>query len=386
MSALKFGSFMLPKVITPAWPVIACDQYTSRPDYWTAEEKRVGSEPSSLRLICPEAFLPEADGRMADIAEYSRKYAKDVLKEYSGGVLVTYAGAGGSRTGLVCLADLECYDYKSGDSLIRATEGTVAERIPPRLAVRETSVLDVSHVICLIDDPGFTVIEPLEGKGEPLYDIELPSGGRLSGRLITDISSVSAALGALERFAAASGKPFVLVGDGNHSLAAAKALYEKYKTAGDRRAAAARYALVEIENVRSGGVKFFPIHRVVYGDPFVTERLERELSGDGCVTVLSGGARRRVPAPAEPAEAYAAVQAVIDASGAAVDYIHGDGELERICAERRDATGIFMPPLDKAGLFGYIAAHGCLPRKSFSMGEAEDKRRYMECRLIGGGR
>lgn len=383
MSALRFGRFMLPRCNISYWPVIACDQYTSRPEYWMNEDKRVGDMPSSLRLICPEAFLTEADKRMADINACSRDYAERVLKEYNGGVLVTRTGKRGSRCGIVCLADLECYDYSSCGSLIRATEGTVTERIPPRLAVRESSVLDVSHVICLIDDPGKTVIEPLEGKGELLYDIQLSGGDRLEGRLISDKESVSDALDRLQEQASEEHRPFVLVGDGNHSLAAAKALYESYKRSGDERAASARYALVEVENVRSDGVVFLPIHRIIYGMPGLAGRLE-SLGGGGHITLVRGDECIEVRAPSEPAEAYASVQSIIDESGAEVDYIHGDDEIRRICGERTDALGILMPPLDKSGLFDYIALHGVLPRKSFSMGEAEDKRYYMECRLIDG--
>lgn len=383
MSALRFGRFMLPRCNISYWPVIACDQYTSRPEYWMNEDKRVGDMPSSLRLICPEAFLTEADKRMADINACSRDYAERVLKEYNGGVLVTRTGKRGSRCGIVCLADLECYDYSSCGSLIRATEGTVTERIPPRLAVRESSVLDVSHVICLIDDPGKTVIEPLEGKGELLYDIQLSGGDRLEGRLISDKESVSDALDRLQEQASEEHRPFVLVGDGNHSLAAAKALYESYKRSGDERAASARYALVEVENVRSDGVVFLPIHRIIYGMPGLACRLE-SLGGDGHITLVRRDECIEVRAPSEPAEAYASVQSIIDESGAEVDYIHGDDEIRRICGERTDALGILMPPLDKSGLFDYIALHGVLPRKSFSMGEAEDKRYYMECRLIDG--
>ena len=380
---LCFGRFMLPRGDVSRWPVIACDQYTSRPDYWKAESARVGAAPSSLRLICPEAFLGEAEERIKDISRVSREYASGVLEERTGGVLVTRTLAGGVRSGLVCLADLECYDYKNGGSLIRATEGTVAERIPPRLAVRRGSVLDISHVICLIDDPDGTVIEPLAGKGGKLYDVSLPDGGRLEGRAVTDTAGVVGALAALREKAEREGRPFVLVGDGNHSLAAAKALYEEYKAAGDERAVSARYALVEVENVRSDGVVFLPIHRVVYGMPSVAETLS-SMPGGGSVTLVRAGERVAVSAPADPAEAYAEVQRIIDESGAETDYIHGDAEIERICASRSDAVGVLMPPLDKAELFPYIAAHGVLPRKSFSLGEAEDKRYYMECRLIDG--
>ena len=382
---LCFGRFMLPRGDASDWPVIACDQYTSRPEYWEAEDRRIGCAPSSLRLICPEAFLGEAEARLEGISRASREYAESALKEYRGGVAVTRTLPGGvKRRGLVCLADLECYST-SGEPLIRATEGTVTERIPPRLAVRRSSVLDVSHVICLIDDPDRTVIEPLFGEGEELYDVALPDGGRLEGRLVTDTAKASAALDALMAGAEKSGLPFVLVGDGNHSLAAAKALYEEYKAAGDERASSARYAVVEAENVRDDGVVFLPIHRIVYGMAGIKNELAARLGGDGYVTVMCGDVKERISAPSDPAEAYAAVQKIIDESGAKVDYIHGDGEIARICASDGEAVGILMPPLDKSKLFSYIAAHGVLPRKSFSLGEAEDKRYYMECRLIDGG-
>lgn len=382
--ALTFGEFMLPRAeYADKWCVVACDQYTSRPDYWEAEDARIGGAPSTLRLICPEAFLGEADARMSGIAAASREYVDKALRMLEGGVLVTRTTSCGVRHGLVCLADLEKYDFSLPSSLIRATEGTVVERIPPRLAVREVSVLDVSHVICLIDDPARTVIEPLVGRGEKLYDVALPDGGRLEGRLVRDTAPVLSALTALESAAEKAGRPFVLVGDGNHSLAAAKALYEKYKAAGDPRAGRARYALVEAENLRSDGVTFLPIHRVVYGCPDMLSYLESGLSGGGKVRVICGGAERDIAAPSDPADAYSAVQRIIDESGASVDYIHGDEELRRICGERSDALGVLMPPLGKDMLFSYVARRGVLPRKSFSLGEAEDKRLYMECRYIG---
>ena len=215
---LCFGRFMLPRGDASDWPVIACDQYTSRPEYWEAEDRRIGCAPSSLRLICPEAFLGEAEARLEGISRASREYAESALKEYRGGVAVTRTLPGGvKRRGLVCLADLECYST-SGEPLIRATEGTVTERIPPRLAVRRSSVLDVSHVICLIDDPDRTVIEPLFGEGEELYDVALPDGGRLEGRLISDTAKASAALDALMAGAEKSVVMFDLDGEGARDI------------------------------------------------------------------------------------------------------------------------------------------------------------------------
>ena len=386
-NALVFGKFLLPadKKTYRTWPAIACDQYTSSPEYWKKEYARIGDAPSTLRLICPEAFLSDSSVFMRDIARCSRDYLRSVLKEYEGGVLVKRTIGDIVRYGLVCLADLEEYDYASASGAIRATEGTVTERIPPRLAVREASALDVSHVICLIDDPQGTVIEPLIGGGEPLYDVDIGGAGRIEGRLIKDVSGAAAALEALRKSAEDRGKPFVLVGDVNHSLAAAKALYENYKKTGDSRAEYARYALVETENLRSDGVVFHPIHRVVTGGD-VASALVDGLKGDGSVRVCTADGEKSVAAPSDAAECYKQVQAVLDEylsahKDASIDYIHGDEEVRRLCA-RKGVSGVLMPSLDKSGLFGYIAENGVLPRKSFSMGEADEKRFYMECRKI----
>ena len=386
-NALTFGKFLLPadKEVFRTWPVIACDQYTSSPEYWDNERVRIGGAPSTLGLICPEAFLSDSAKITENIARKSREYLGGLLREYDGAVLVKRTVADSVRYGLVCLADLEYYDYMSSGSAIRATEGTVLDRIPPRLAVRKASALDVSHVICLIDDPKNTVIEPLIGQGEPLYDADLGKAGRLEGRLVRDVSGVSAALAALGAEAEKSGRPFVLVGDGNHSLAAAKALYEEYKKAGDSRAENARYALVEVENLRSEGVAFHPIHRIIYGGD-VTDALTDALTGEGKVGLCTAEGIKYIPAPADAAKAYKSVQAALDKylsehSEAKIDYIHGEGELLRLCAENK-ACGVLMPSLDKSGLFAYVAENGVLPRKSFSMGEADEKRFYMECRKI----
>ncbi len=384
-NALVFGKFLLPASdgIFRTWPVIACDQYTSSPEYWNNEYRRINGAPSTLGLICPEAFLADSAKITEDIARNSRAYLGGLLREYVGAVLVERDLGDTVRYGLVCLADLEQYDYITNDGAIRATEGTVTERIPPRLEVRRASALDVSHVICLIDDPDKTVIEPLVGSGEPLYDVDLGRAGRLKGRLIKDVKGVSSALDALAKKASDDHRPFVLVGDGNHSLAAAKALYEEYKKAGDSRAENARYALVEVENLRSDGVVFHPIHRIIYG--YDASEALSSLGGDGRIGICNKDGVKYVSAPSDAAQAYERVQAVLDGLaeryGARIDYIHGDGELLGLCA-REDSTGVLMPSLDKGSLFGYVAEKGALPRKSFSMGEADEKRFYMECRKI----
>lgn len=384
MSILSGGAFLLPPrgADLTRWAVVACDQYTSSPSYWEKLAGFVGDAPSTLDLICPEAFLSGADARLPGIAAASEKYAESWLVPYEGMALVRRSLPHGDRYGLVCLADLEAYSYEDGGALIRATEGTVLERIPPRMKVRAASRLDVPHVICLIDDPEGTVIEPLVGAGDPLYDFSLYTGGRLEGRLIKDTRAAERALGRLQKRAEEEGRPFVLVGDGNHSLAAAKAHYERLRAAGDRRAERARYALVEVENLRSGAVAFEPIHRILYNAGGFAEYVRGRAGG---FTLISGGRETVMPgggAVKAYEEAQAAIDEYIASYGGSVDYIHGEGELRALCAER-GGVGLLMPALPKSELFAEVSERGRLPRKTFSMGEADEKRFYMESRDIG---
>lgn len=365
------------------WAVVACDQFTSSPEYWDRVEETVGSAPSTLRLICPEARLANAEKLLPGITAASEYYADNVLKTYNGGVLVKRTLAGGDRYGLVCLLDLEEYSYEKGaKSEVRATEGTVMERIPPRLTVRRASRLDVPHVLCLIDDETCSVIEPLIGKGEVLYDTPLAhGGGRIEGRLVTDTSPLKA-LEKLQEKAREKNRPFVLVGDGNHSLASAKALYEEYKAAGDKRAVNARYALVELENLRSDSIVFEPIHRIIYNAPSFAEYLRAHSTGAAKRTMLIGAEEVTFSAPTSEIETYKTVQTAIDdfvKSQGEVDYIHGESDLRALCRDRQ-AVGVIMPAIAKDEFFDYIAKNGSLPRKTFSMGEAYEKRYYMEAR------
>lgn len=390
MSVISFGSFMLPDdaVDLRKWAVVACDQFTSSPEYWNEVERTVGDAPSTLRLICPEARLESSDKLLPSIAAASEKYATGILKTYNGGVLVKRTLAGGDRYGLVCLLDLEEYSYDKGaESEIRATEGTVIERIPPRLKVRRASRLDVPHVLCLIDDEENSVIEPLIGKGEVLYDTPLfYGGGRVEGRLVSE--PPLSALDKLRQTAHEKNRPFVLVGDGNHSLASAKALYEEYKAAGDPRAKNARYALVELENLRSSGIVFEPIHRIVYNAPDFAEYLLANSRGDAKRVMLVGEREITFSAPQSEIETYKVVQNALDgyiaAHGGKIDYIHGEADLRALCKEHA-AAGVIMPAINKDEFFDYIAKNGTLPRKTFSMGEACEKRYYMECRDLEEG-
>lgn len=386
MSVVACGDFLIPKKSDDKWAVVACDQYTSSPEYWEREKARIGDAPSTLDLICPEAFLGDIDARLPAIAAASEKYAASDIFEKSSGLILTKRTVGGvERYGLVCTIDLEKYTF-NGKAPVRATEGTVLERIPPRLAVRRASRYEASHVLCLIDDEERTVVEPLIGKGKKLYEADLGAGGRLEGFSVVEPENVLRALDALESRAEKAGEPFILVGDGNHSLASAKALYEELKDKGDERAARARYATVEIENLRSDAVVFHPIHRILYNTDLGAEEL---CFGRGGSLKVVGKVEAEVPCPADGIETYRAVQDYIDdyiSSHPSVkaDYVHGEADLRALC-EKHNAVGFVMPTIPKDTFFGYVSKHGRLPRKTFSLGQAWEKRYYYELREIGRG-
>lgn len=427
----------VPRVLLPKkgadfskWAVVACDQYTSEPDYWAEADALVGDAPSTLRLILPEAFLgkPDEAQRIEQINAAMRSYLENgVLAEQAPGfVLVTRTVRGKTRTGLVLALDLEQYDYNKGaTTLIRATEGTIVSRIPPRLRIRAGAPLELPHILVLIDDPNRTVIEPLAAKKaklDCLYDTELMlGGGHITGHLVSrdaDIDGVLSSLTALtdaRAFAKKYGEgraPLLFaMGDGNHSFATAKANWEQIKAGlpeSEREAHPARYALVEIENVHDEGIEFEPIHRVVFGisgDAAVQKLLALFKAQNGDAMVSAG----KLPAPAggethvlpfitgetcgaftvaNPAAqlAVGTLQNAIDAllketEGAEVDYIHGADVVQRI-AEKENAIGFLLPAMEKSELFPTVVYDGALPRKTFSMGEACEKRYYMECRSL----
>lgn len=427
----------VPRVLLPEkgtdfakWAVVACDQYTSQPEYWQKADEIVGQAPSTLRLVLPEAYLgkPDEAERIADINHTMGEYLKcGILAEQEPGfVLVTRTAGGKTRTGLVLTLDLEQYDYNKGaTTLIRATEGTIVERIPPRLRIRAGAPLELPHILVLIDDPHRTVIEPLAAKKAKLpclYDTELMlGGGHITGHLVSreaDIDGVLSSLTALtdpKAFAMKYGKdkaPLLFaMGDGNHSLATAKANWEQVKaglSADEQLEHPARYALVEIENVHDEGIVFEPIHRVVFGifgDEAIQALLKllKAQNGDAMVSTgklltPAGGETQVLPfitgetmgafTIANPSAqlAVGTLQNAIDAllkqmPAAEVDYIHG-ADVVREIAGRGDAIGFLLPAMEKAELFKTVVYDGALPRKTFSMGEANEKRYYMECRRL----
>ena len=271
------GELLLPgpTVDPTAWACVACDQYTSQPEYWREAEALVGGKPSALKLILPEVYLQEAQTRIPKIHETMRAYLQNGVLEprvRQGYVLVERSTGEGARLGLVGLLDLERYDYQAGSQTpVRATEGTILERIPPRLAIRRGAPLELSHVLLLYDDPMHSVTEPLFekcAKLDKLYDFPLMmGGGHITGYAVTDPHDLQAIDDSLAMLAASGGIQFA-VGDGNHSLAAAKAYWEEVKqtlTPEAQTSHPARFAMVEIENIHDDALVFEPIHRVLYG-------------------------------------------------------------------------------------------------------------------------
>lgn len=412
------------------WAVIACDQFTSQPEYWAEVKKTVGDAPSTLNLIFPEVYLegPGGDERIQRIRDKMREYLDaGLLEPHEGMVYVERSVDGKRRSGLVLALDLEHYNYQKGSSsLIRATEGTIVERLPPRMRIREGAPLELPHILVLIDDPQHTVIAPLgEAKArlKKLYDFPLMAGsGELAGYLVNDPSLEAQVMQALEKLAepqgfmaryGLGGEPPVLLfamGDGNHSLATAKAIWEKIKGQVGMHHPA-RYALVEVENVHDSGLAFEPIHRVLfglkkdilaemlatYGGGFSYTPCASQAEMVSIVDAPGGGSQRigvinsqgygvvRIANPTSNLP-VGTLQAYLDnflrAGGAErIDYVHGE-EVTCSLGAKPGNIGFYVPGMDKSDLFKTVILDGALPRKTFSMGEAHEKRFYMECRKI----
>ena len=403
------------------WSVVACDQYTSQPEYWQRVEERVGRAPSALRLILPESSLdgPQVEMDIMEINSTMSRYVREGRFKTLPGAMIyverTLSG-GRVRRGLVGMADLTAYDYEPGsDAPIRATEGVVMSRIPPRVAVRKNAPIELPHAMLLTDDPDCTVIEPLAAQTdamELLYDFDLmEQGGHIKGWLLTEtqLEQVAGALSALAEPAAFNARyrtenqPVMLfaVGDGNHSLATAKECYERQKRLMPREkwdALPARYALCELVNLHDGSLKFEPIHRVVFhtGPEALLDALVRRYPGsrrgteqeDGGLPVryVYAGAEGVVTLPRSAAQLpVGAVQSFLDDylmdHPGRVDYIHGE-DVAREFAARSGNIAFLLPPMAKEELFPSVIHDGVLPRKTFSMGEAHDKRFYLEARKI----
>ena len=441
--ALQVPKILLPRreVDLQRWAVIACDQYTSDKDYWKKLEAFVAAEPSTLKLIFPEVYLEESDSgaRIAAINRCMQQYLDHgVLEEHPPGFLLIdrATSAVTSRKGLMLALDLEAYDYNDGSSsLIRATEGTILDRLPPRIRVRKDAPIELPHIMVLIDDPQQTVIEPLFARDLPeAYDVDLCcNGGRVRGWHVhaeQELSAVTDALTRLadpEQFARRYGvedRPVVLyaMGDGNHSFATAKAIWEELKLTAEDSAAImahpARFALVELVNIHDPGLEFEAIHRVLFDcepEQLLAAMHEFFLEQGSELTLLRCADRVELAArqACEVKEGrhlipfvdatgpglllvdrphfhltVATLQSFLDVyleqhAATRIDYIHGEEPVSRL-GSRPGNIGFFLPAISKNELFKTIILDGALPRKTFSMGEADEKRFYLECRRIAG--
>ncbi|MGA9396732.1 MAG: DUF1015 domain-containing protein [Anaerolineaceae bacterium] len=429
---IQIPDILLPKtgINLQKWAVIACDQFTSEPDYWKGVEKLVGDAPSTYHLILPEVMLGTAQEqqRIQTTQAAMRRYLQDgMLVEHRGMILVERQVDGRTRKGLMLALDLEQYDYSAGSqTLIRATEGTIVDRLPPRMRIREGAELELPHILVLIDDPKRTVIEPLYAERSRLpkiYDFDLMfDSGHLTGYSLKDEKLESQVVKALEMLAepgdfkdryGLQGEERVLLfamGDGNHSLATAKAIWEKNKSSVGLNHPS-RYALVEIENVHDEGLEFEPIHRILFGvtrdltadmqqyfnntlnvtslaDPkSLFDHINGTSANRQVIGVLAGGVALAIEFKQPSANlAVGSLQPFIDQylkehNALKVDYIHGDEVVERLAAVPGN-VGFYLPGMDKNELFRTVILDGVLPRKTFSMGEAREKRFYMECRKI----
>jgi hypothetical protein len=429
--------FRLPRLCLPRpdldlakWAVVACDQYTAEPEYWRQVEALVADAPSTLRLIFPEVHLGAADApaRIAAIQQAMQRYLADgLLRDHDGAVFVEREVDHGVRRGLLLELDLEHYDFsRDSTSLIRPTEGTIVERLAPRIAVRREAALELPHILVLIDDPAGTVIEPLAAERDALtrlYHSPLMLGGRHISGYAVDAERAARAVRALQalgqpqasaaRYGVPADTPPMLfaVGDGNHSLATAKALWEQVK-AEVGLDHPSRYALVEVENIHDPALAFEPIHRLLFGvtgdlrqalvaslgarvsftevpsAPAMRERMAA--LGSRCQTagLIGPGARFAVVeiVDAPSTLAVGTLQPLLDdfvadGSAQAIDYVHGDDVLERL-AQREGHVGLHLGTVAKSDLLRMVVREGPLPRKTFSMGEAHEKRFYVEARRI----
>ena len=413
------ADIMLPKQQDMTkWAVVACDQFTSEPEYWQAVENTVGEAPSTLRLILPEANLkaPNVDELIGDINKSMEKYIADGVFETLTDSLIyieRQQSDGKIRHGLIGMVDLDAYDFTPGSgALIRATEATVQERIPPRARVRRNAPIELPHVMLLIDNPEKTVIEPLTAAAstmECVYDFDLMQGGghikgyKLNAKQIDDVADALTGLcsdeAQMAKYHLSGAAPLLFaVGDGNHSLATAKACYEeqkKGKTPEEYLALPARYALVEVVNNHDDALQFEPIHRVLFG--VMPEHLlaqfqkaypnAHEGKGEGHTFAYNYEGKSgfiTVPDP-DKQLCVATVQVFLDKYlkefGGEVDYIHGDAVVDEL-GSKPGNFGIKLPAMGKDQLFKTVMADGVLPRKTFSMGHAQDKRYYIEARKI----
>jgi len=432
--ALKVPNILFPKntIDLKKWSIIACDQYTSNIDYWKEVSKTVGNSPSTLKLILPEVYLesPNVQKMLKKIPIEMKKYLRrGTIKPLEAGFIYIerITSYGNIRKGLLTCIDLEQYDYNKGSlSMIRPTEKTILDRIPPRVKIRENALIELPHIMLLIDDPQKMVIESftaMKNSYKKLYDFDLmQEGGHITGyhiNAIQDMEHIYKALNKLmddenykEKYGNNKNKMLFAVGDGNHSLAAAKFYWNTIKKAlpsKDINTHPARYALVEIVNIHDKNLKFEPIHRILFNtdlsqfidelnnynaqlEEFDTLTLLKEKvflnafnNNEHVFGIISNNKYILVTIKnITSAIACGTIQNILDKfiekNNSEIDFIHDLDSLVNLTEENN--VGLLLPPIDKSSFFKTIIEEGTLPRKTFSMGHADEKRFYLETRKI----
>ena len=428
--AYQKPSFLLPgeTVDLHKWAVIACDQFTSQPEYWQEVEKIVGDSPSTYRLILPEAYLdtPRAEEHSQQTYHSMQEYlTQGIFNEYHGYVFIERNLGDTIRHGLLLNLDLEHYDFKEGSqSLIRATEGTILDRLPPRIKIREKAQLEIPHIMVLIDDREdrlFTYLHDRRTSYQKIYDFSLmQNSGSIQGFLVDhqgeqEIDSVFQSLCDPNAYSQKyhvdkNVLPLLFaVGDGNHSLATAKSIWDKIKDSVPPNHPA-RYALVEVVNIHDESLVFEPIHRVLFNfhnniqalmKKFYHDKLQileidsfeqlqkeiRQVSTVQKIGVVQNNSFFLIQFEDPSATlAIGTLQPFLDHlieehRSINMDYVHGDSVLEKLCT-RDESVGFLLPAMQKNDFFRTVIVDGSFPRKTFSMGDAREKRFYLECRKI----
>lgn len=389
------ADILLTKKDFEKWAVVACDQYTSEPKYWDEVKEFVGDAPSALNIMLPEIYLGDNDDeKINNVNKNMTEYLSgDVFNEYKNSMIfVERNTTSGERLGIVGLIDVDEYDYHKGsDALIRATEQTVIERIPPRVNIRKDASIEMPHILLLIDDPDKTVIEPLKEKIEKFksaYDFDLmQNGGHINGYFLDEdtINEVQEALNNLIKDQ--SDKLMFAVGDGNHSLASAKECYNLTKNP------YAKYAMVEIENIHDDSIQFEPIYRVLFNIDYkdFLDKFKNHCEATGNndsqeFEYITKDENGKFTVKATSKLPVGTLQSFIDEyikehKDVKIDYIHGEDVVKNLCKED-NTLGFIFKGMGKNDLFPAIKEDGSLPRKTFSMGHAQDKRFYIEARKI----
>ena len=393
MATVTVPTILLPKnADMTRWAVNACDQYTSDYKYWSDLKDFVGDKPSTLNLIYPEIYLKEdTQNRINAINANMLEYLESgVFYEVNGKfILVERTTQSGTRTGIVLAIDLEDYSFEKGSqALIRSTEATILERIPPRVEIRKNAAIELPHVMLLFDDKQNTVLGNVK-RGNVLYDFGLNmGGGRVKG---TEIVNTQEIISAFEKLAEGgrygNGQRIMFaVGDGNHSLATAKTCWDNLKVTlseEDKKTHPARFALVEAVNIYDSALVFEPIHRLVKTDKAEEFVKGLNLSGGGRAQIVVDGSVNNIPFPQDTPQGIRQLDEYISGfiaqKGGEVDYIHGEEELKGFSSQ---GVGILLPAISKDDFFRLIVTGGNLPRKTFSMGEGNEKRYYIEAKKI----